>query len=532
MSQQSLDINNAALATTYNDVPYTSYVFAHCQPTRLHALAKMKGLDPAPVETARVLEIGCSYGGNLVPFAIRYPESLSVGIDLSEQQIKVGQEMIQQIGLNNVELVSADISTVSFNIKFDYIICHGVFSWVPGFVQDAILSVIQQYLSPNGVAFISYNAYPGWKTKEISKDFMLFNSNPKSEKVVQIDQAFELMNFTNDILKNKNNSICKINSETFEHILSAQKSYIAHEYFELYNNPFYLKDFINKAEQYNLSYVTDSSTPTIFSFSVFKDDQKFQELANYYHRNFEYIEQYFDFILNRQFRCSVIAHKDNLNKRGINKNLEQYYLCHYFYDLYIYVDNFYKNENEEGVASWHLPSRSISFNANEMNNALFNYLKEINDVCKVSDIFEALRNHPAYNEEDLKNTIWTIIHLHNIYISFKEEKTASYGRKPKISDLYRNWILFVMNNPGITALANRYNNTITFSPLIQYLVPYLDGTKGIKDLVSIVREAFEKDILSISEDGEKVSIDTISDAKLKNHIKSELDVLAMNGFFN
>lgn len=75
-----------------------------------------------------------------MPFAIRHPNSQLVGIDLSEYQINIGQQMMEQVGVKNVaELVAADISQVSFNIKFDYIICHGVFSWVPEAVRHAIL---------------------------------------------------------------------------------------------------------------------------------------------------------------------------------------------------------------------------------------------------------------------------------------------------------------------------------------------------------------------------------------------------------
>lgn len=152
---------HSRLAQDYNDTPYTSFVFPACQPTRLHALAKIKGLNPPPIETAKILEIGCSFGGNVLPFAIRYPNSQIIGIDLSEHQINVGQQMFEEMGIKNVELVAADISQVSFNLKFDYIICHGVFSWVPEFVQSAILSVIKNYLVENGIAYISYNTYPG-----------------------------------------------------------------------------------------------------------------------------------------------------------------------------------------------------------------------------------------------------------------------------------------------------------------------------------------------------------------------------------
>lgn len=529
--QQFLNPNNSELAVSYNDIPYTSYVFSHCQPTRLHALAKIKGFDPVPVETAKILEIGCSFGGNLVPFAIRHPHSFTVGIDLSQEQINIGQQMIQHIGLQNVELVAADISNVSFNIKFDYIICHGVFSWVPDFVQDAILEVIQQNLSPKGIAFISYNTYPGWKIKEIAKDFMLFGSNSDLEKMARVEQSFEMMKFTQNILKSKNDAVSKINCDNFEHIMSSQKNYIAHEYFEIYNKPFYFRQFIDKINNHSLSYIADSSTPTIFTQSIFKDNQ-YNDIRAYFNNKLENIEQYIDFIQNRQFRCSIITHQSHSDEMNVTNNIDNYFLCYHFFDLYIFIDSFYLSSKEDGNKEWVLVDKNISFKSTTLNDALFSYLQKANSACKVKTIFEALKDNPEYNEEELKGIIWTIIHLHNVYLSFDEKKNTPYGKKPHICHLYRNWISFIENNPNITALANKYYYTIGLSPLIKYLVPHLDGTKTMKDLILIVREAFDNEFLVIEEDGKKLTNKEISDSKIRSYIKMDLEHLAAHGFFN
>jgi len=59
--------------------------------------------------------------------------------------------------------------------EFDFIICHGVYSWVPDEVQEAILAACGRLLSPTGVAYVGYNTYPGWRAKEIGRGAMLLS---------------------------------------------------------------------------------------------------------------------------------------------------------------------------------------------------------------------------------------------------------------------------------------------------------------------------------------------------------------------
>jgi methyltransferase len=143
---------------SYDELPYISAAFAETSPARLEALASFLSLTPPPSKTAKVLEIGCSYGGNLFPFAIANPQAKVLGIDLSEVQINKAKELAAQMRVDNIEFKAKDIcdftdADVRDYGKFDYIICHGVYSWVPDMVKDAILKTIKLFLSPNGVAY-------------------------------------------------------------------------------------------------------------------------------------------------------------------------------------------------------------------------------------------------------------------------------------------------------------------------------------------------------------------------------------------
>jgi cyclopropane fatty-acyl-phospholipid synthase-like methyltransferase len=141
----------AATSTPYDLVPYDNFPSAQTHPDRMATVAILWGLEPPAVDRCRILEIGCAAGGNLIPMAVGLPQSSFFGIDLSARQIADGQRVVTELGLKNIELKQIDILDVSPEWgEFDYIICHGIYSWVPATVQDKILDICQQNLSPNG----------------------------------------------------------------------------------------------------------------------------------------------------------------------------------------------------------------------------------------------------------------------------------------------------------------------------------------------------------------------------------------------
>ena len=162
----------------YDEVPYKSISFPETQPLNQKIILGLLGFETPETEKARILEIGCSFGGNLIPFALNNKEADVIGIDLSEYQINEGKKIVEEMGIKNLKLYLINILEYNNEFgKFDYIICHGVFSWVPEIVQEKILKVVKEGLVENGSAVISYNTYPGWKKLDILKDMMNFREN-------------------------------------------------------------------------------------------------------------------------------------------------------------------------------------------------------------------------------------------------------------------------------------------------------------------------------------------------------------------
>ncbi len=135
-------------------------------------------------------------GGNLIAIAQINPGSRCVGVDANSNQIAEGWKTINELGLKNVRLRQLDILDIDENFgEFDYIISHGVFSWVPARVQDKMLEICQQNLARNGVAYISYNTYPGWHVRGIVRDMMFYRGTQFSDMQARLEQAKSLVKF-------------------------------------------------------------------------------------------------------------------------------------------------------------------------------------------------------------------------------------------------------------------------------------------------------------------------------------------------
>jgi cyclopropane fatty-acyl-phospholipid synthase-like methyltransferase len=174
----------------YDEIPYRCYSFNYCSPETLRTAGALFGMNPAPLKTARILEIGCSEGYNLFRFAETYPKSFTLGIDLSKEKTQRGQKAIDQLKLENIKLEAMSITEIDESYgKFDYIICNCVFSWVPTFVRDSILKVSKKLLNKNGIVFINYNTLPGFNMTNSIRELMMFHTSGFTDINDKIQQA-------------------------------------------------------------------------------------------------------------------------------------------------------------------------------------------------------------------------------------------------------------------------------------------------------------------------------------------------------
>jgi SAM-dependent methyltransferase len=293
-------------ATSYDEVPYDAYAFHETHPDRLATLAILHGLTPPDVAIARVLELGCGRGGNLIPLALAWPDARFVGIDLSPRQVADGRSIVDELGLTNIELRAQDLATIRPGSGvYDYIICHGVYSWVPEAVRERCLGICSQNLASDGVAFVSYNTLPGWHALGTIRDMMLFHIQPlaDAEPRVRAREARKVLEAVIADLPDPGLPYSRSLRREVEQIRRKSDSYLLHEYLEAENHPVYFREFVSSAARHGLKYLADARFRSVLPNQPAPLRQAVERLADDPLRR----EQYLDFFLNRTFRRSVLV---------------------------------------------------------------------------------------------------------------------------------------------------------------------------------------------------------------------------------
>jgi methyltransferase-like protein/2-polyprenyl-3-methyl-5-hydroxy-6-metoxy-1,4-benzoquinol methylase len=296
------------IESSYDDVPYGASAHPSTHPDRLATIATLFGATPPPVAEARVLELGCARGGNLIPMAVAAPGARFVGIDLSGRQIDDAQSVVGKLALDNIELRHASILEVDASYgEFDYIICHGVYAWVPRDVQDKILSIYAEHLSPNGVGHVSYNTYPGWHFRGMVRDMLVYHSSGFSDPPTRIAAARAMLGFLAHSAGQESPYGRIINAE-LDLLAKLPDYYLFHEHLEPDNQPLYFHEFAERVAGADLKYLGDADPPTMGHFNF---PEEVQQILRKLSSNVVQAEQYMDFLRNRTFRQSLLV------KRGV-----------------------------------------------------------------------------------------------------------------------------------------------------------------------------------------------------------------------
>ncbi|WP_417788904.1 methyltransferase regulatory domain-containing protein [Terasakiella pusilla] len=302
--------------TTYDSIPYPSYSHPQTSPAHLSAIARVFGLSPVDPKSAKVLEIGCASGGNIIPLAARYPEAQFWGLDLSKAQISVAKQKAEKLALTNIKFVAASIVDHNFKRqKFDYIIAHGVYAWVPGNVQQRLLEVCGENLSKNGLAYISYNTLPGWNALKTIRDMMLYHSQNFSDPAQKVLEARNMLKFVSDNMKVQTGPYKETLDAEIKRLQNLSDSYLLHEYLEAVNEPCYFHEFAAKASDHGLTYLGDADLQSMF---LGNHNEKVSSTLMQIEDNVRQ-EQYMDFISNRRFRMSLLVQ----NGLGINRVISE-----------------------------------------------------------------------------------------------------------------------------------------------------------------------------------------------------------------
>ena len=294
-----------AAPTLYDAFEYSNFAYTQTHPARLASRAILRGMNPADPRRARVLELGCGAGGNLAPMAYELPESEFTGIDLAETPILKAREFAAGVGLGNIRFVQGSVTEVDATWgQFDYIIAHGLFSWVPEFVQDAIFRLVGENLAPHGVAHISFNAYPGCKVREIFRDAMLFHTREAVEPRERIRRAREIAKLMGEARTSPEPALAFLADEANRLSEVADLS-VFHDDLAEHFHPVYFLDFMGRAAQRGLQFLCESSIVEQVGSNL--TDEASATAAAWSGGDPLVYEQYIDFLRMRRFRHTLLC---------------------------------------------------------------------------------------------------------------------------------------------------------------------------------------------------------------------------------
>src|SRR5262249_48482382 len=150
------------------DTSYTDQFFRELAPAWLNYVAALNGTRPRPLDDGFVyLELGCGFGTSTVVNAGAYPQGEFHACDIIPAHVDGGRRHAAELGVTNATFHEADFEQLLGRRlpPCDFIVLHGVYSWVDGAARAAVRRVIRALLKPGGLVYVSYNCVPGWASE-------------------------------------------------------------------------------------------------------------------------------------------------------------------------------------------------------------------------------------------------------------------------------------------------------------------------------------------------------------------------------
>lgn len=518
--------------TTYDEIPYPSHPFRQTHPDRLETIGRLFGMAPKPPHQSRILEIGCASGGNLIPMAAQLPEAELWGIDLSQRQIDDGNEIVKATGITNLKLEQMDILKLDAHIgEFDYIICHGVYSWVPANVQKRILEIYQSCLTPQGVGYISFNTYPGWHFRGLIRDMMCFHVRNLDDPKKRIEQSRALLQFLSQSVDHESSAYGMLLKNELNLLNRQSDSYLFHEHLEAFNHPVYFHEFAEMAWNHQLQYLGDANFSTMWSGNFKPEVAKTLERVA---PDMLQREQYSDFLRNRTFRQSLLCHANVKIDRNLTaEQFEEARVC----------GTFRQGENETEINL--SPKVSVNFIENstkrtmETNDALLkasivHMANAFPGSLTVDELFSRAQNslrtdtiedvrRVEARRKDLVNHIIKLFVSGLVEIRYSEDRfNTQPSQTPKVSKL-------TAYHAGLgQPVTNGRHEPIALDDLTRRICPKLDGATDSQGLLSYINSLIDSGelVINTGEKGEDVTNDARRNEFLGKAIGSALQNLS------
>lgn len=454
---------------SYDALPYPAQPFAPSHPRNLESIATLLGLTPRAITNARVLELGCGTGGNLIPMAATMPGATFVGIDYSPVQIEQARRFVDALALKNITFEALSILDVTPDYgKYDYIIAHGLLSWVPMDVQAKTFDVMRTNLSANGVAYVSFNVFPGWHARQSMREMMSFHApaidgQPAADRVTRAREICQIVAESPDIKDTPAGAILKREMEQW---VNRPPQYVVHEYLDEANRPFYIHDFIAQAKSHGLQYLADAQNNAV----LFETGKLLDEAKDDVTRR----EQYWDFLKNTGFRRALLVHADReIDRSAMMDRLESLHVSSRLVTSAPH-SSITTSQTVQFGDQW--TGTALQINHPLTKAALMSLMATFPETARVSELLDQCIRTAAVQPEECGRAKQQILrawsmNLLQLYAT-PPEVCARPGRRPEICAIARHQAA-----NGSRELTNLRHEVVPIDPPFDQIVPLFDGVR-------------------------------------------------------
>ncbi len=218
------------------DVVYTTNFYREITPAWLATTCLLLGQRPPDLTRPfRYADLGCGHGFTALVVAATCPDAEVWAFDFNPAHIEWATRLAADAGLRNVRFVEASFADLAARPEaalpsFDFMVSHGVLSWISPENRRLMLDVIRQRLRPGGLTYLSYNVTTGWAGMVPLRRLMcmLEEANPARTDVAAtaILDFIERMRVAGALFFPANPTI----ESRLDDIRKQDARYIAHEY--------------------------------------------------------------------------------------------------------------------------------------------------------------------------------------------------------------------------------------------------------------------------------------------------------------
>jgi SAM-dependent methyltransferase len=288
------------------DVPYPRKYVAQIAPPMLRLVAALNGVQAPPEEDFDYCELGSANGDSLALFAGANPAARFVGVDVNPDHVASSRRLAERAALENVRFFERDFEGFEREDlpEFDFIVAHGILSWVSPAKRDAALAFAAAKLKPGGLLYLSYDALPGWASVEPLRRLML--DHTAKSPGGSLERARDGVAFLQRLADSGAGYFAQ--HPTARSMLALMQTaglpYVVHEYLHAHHHPMYFADLAQIVAAHGFGFV--GQVPLHLNVRELATPPSIRKIAESVQDRAEF-EMLKDFTAHELFRSDVYA---------------------------------------------------------------------------------------------------------------------------------------------------------------------------------------------------------------------------------